>query len=80
MVMEKETAVIEGRQIVRLYTLGSKYDSGKFIEAEVLNEKGEEETMRIDVNNLLPILKRYKFDANPKRQYRHLTVRRKKRG
>ncbi len=60
---------IKGKDLTRAYTLNTMYADNK---VQVEDENGTE--YRIDVSEILKMMKRRKFTAEKKRKYYHLTL------
>ena len=67
--MTTEKTIVNGSRLARAFTINSMYADGKI---GLKDDQGTE--YRIDVSEILTLLKQRTFTATPKRKYQHLTL------
>lgn len=67
--MDQETQTLQGREIESVYTLNTQYANGKL---ELTDKEGN--VYRIDVLEILKVLRDKSFKCERKRKYYHLTL------
>ena len=71
--MDEIMGTMDGRVIVAIRTMRSKYDDGKWV--ELMDDQAN--MYRMDVNQFLKVVNEMEFQLTRKRRYIHLTMFRK---